>query len=136
MAATFDPALTTSRDRARFALGDKHSDTEAGEIEEPLLQDSTIDAMIAQFGYREGLAQLAEGLVAEFAQMPDSITDDTLRMQWSSRLETWRKLAADTRAGVASTPGTTRTANGSALVQQTTAQSTLTSAISSGFRSD
>lgn len=135
MGATFNPALPTQLDRARFALGDKHNNSVAGEVAEPLLQDETIQAMIDRFGYREGVAQLADGLVAEYAQMPDSITDDTTKMQWSSRLDAWRELASSMRSGVVAT-GSTKVARKPAVVQQTTVQANLTSPGYSDFRSD
>jgi hypothetical protein len=55
---SFDPRLTTHRDFVRFVVGDTN---EAAHW----VQDETIDALLAQFGYLETVAQIAESRAAQ-----------------------------------------------------------------------
>ncbi len=99
MSFTYDPSLRAWRDHARLALGDLDSS-------EPLLSDETIDAKLATFGFLEGLAQLADSLVALFAQEPDHYSEGSagLAAQWSGRADAWRQVAADCRSGRVAVP--------------------------------
>lgn len=66
-----------------------------------LLRDVTIDAMISQFGYREGVAQLATSLAVSKAQDPSSYkADGGVEVQWSERVAMWRALAKDMRTTI------------------------------------
>lgn len=92
MDATYDPSLPTERDNARLLLGDI-------DTANYLLKDVTIDSMISQFGYREGVAQLATSLAVRFAQDPGTYeADGGVKLQWSERVAMWRALAKDMRA--------------------------------------
>lgn len=96
MVATFNAALSSQRDRLRFALGD--TDTEA-----PLLPDETYDAALEQQGsYPLAGALLAEALAARYAQEPDSVAiSGELTVSWRVRVQTWLGLAAKWRAEAA-----------------------------------
>ena len=136
MSATFDPTLPTQRDHIRLALGDKHADASAGDITEPLLQDETIDAKLAAWGYSEALAQLADALATEYAQRPDSYQEyQGLTMRWSERVSAWRELAKLARSGKIGVPGQTAMKTGIAIAS-TTAQSQASDPRYSKFRSD
>lgn len=104
MTATFNPALTTNRDHIRLALGD--TDTAA-----PLVDDATIDAMLARFGYLEVLAQLAGSLVTQFGQRPDEYGESGgVKMTWKERIQAWRDLASAARSGKIQPPTSRRVA--------------------------
>lgn len=96
MAATFDPLLTTVRDRLRFQLGDTNT-------VDPLLDDATYDAALAMYpDWRSAGADLASGLASRFAQEPDSIAiSGEITLSWRSRVQRWTQLAAVWTAGVA-----------------------------------
>ena len=126
--ATFDPALATSRDYIRLALGD--TDTSA-----PLLVDDTIDAALVEYSYNEALAILADALITEYGQMPDRYSEDQgIALQWTQRIAAWERIATLARTGQIQIPGAHLTRPGIAL-EQTTLQTTLTDS-SSQFRSD
>ena len=99
MAASFDPALGSATDEARYLLGDKGQlKTESGS---PiyLLQDETIDAMIRRHGFAEGVARLADGLALEAAQLPTVYEESTgAKLDWSDRVAAWRDLAKRQRS--------------------------------------
>lgn len=92
--ATFDATLPADLDRVRLLLGD--TDTTAA-----LLADTTITAMLALYSFREAVAQLAQGLISEFAQMPDSIKTGSVTIDWKSRVDAWGKLVIQVRSGSA-----------------------------------
>jgi hypothetical protein len=100
MAATFDTALPTARDRMRYAVGD--TDVAAA----PLEQDETYDAVLALYGESLGTAVIAEALASRFAKEPDSISDDTGSVRWSERVKTWIAVANRYRAGGATSGST------------------------------
>lgn len=93
MAATFDNALPTAKDRMRRAVGDIDVDAV------PLEQDETYLAALAQFGEDLGTAVIAEGLAARYAQRPTSISDDSGSISWGDRVKTWIAVANRYRAG-------------------------------------
>ena len=98
MAATYDAALPTAKDRVRLLLGDVPDDGTSGTIESALLQDDTIEAMLAQYPYNEAARQLAMGLIARFAGEPDKYEEGNgLRLEWRNRLEAWRALMKELR---------------------------------------
>ena len=66
MSATFDITLPTLKDHIRLALGDAASVT--GNLTAPLLQDESIITKLADCGYLEALAQLADSLVGLYAK--------------------------------------------------------------------
>ena len=110
MSAIFDPSLPTQKDHIRLALGDKHSLSTSSDVTEPLLQDETIQAKIDSFGYSEALAQLADGLASEYAQVPDRFAETGgVSFSWSERVKNWRELAKLARSGNMVPPGVTAT---------------------------
>jgi hypothetical protein len=93
MTATFDLALPTAKDRLRRALGD--ADTTAA-----LRQDEEYAAVLTQFAGNEtaALVEMASGLATEYAQKPDSVSDEDGAITWKDRVPTWLKIAATGRA--------------------------------------
>lgn len=111
MAFTFDPTLPTAVDRLRRALGDT---TAPG-----LRTNEEVAATLARYPDEAlALAVLAEGLAVEFAQKPDSISDEGTTVTWRDRVKTWlaiasgartlAALASATTGGMASSVATTR----------------------------
>lgn len=97
MAATFDSSLPTLRDRARLALGDTGLLRDDAGDPVWLMQDETLDALLEQ-GYEPGVAEAADALVSQFAQLPTKIGEDEgLNQEWSERIRAWRDLAARMR---------------------------------------
>lgn len=105
MTATFDPTLTTTRDRLRFQLGDT-------DISAPLLEDVTYDAALALYpDWRSAGVDLATALASRFAQEPDSIAiSGEITLSWRARVQNWTRLAAlwaaelgTSQSGIAST---------------------------------
>lgn len=90
MAFSFDLTLPAPRDRMRLMLGDT--------VAPGLRQNETYDQMLIAFGEAEATARLAEGLAAQYAQKPTSLSDDTGSMSWSDRVKTWLELATRLRA--------------------------------------
>lgn len=96
MTATFDQTLPTAKDRLRRALGDAAT-TNA------LRQDEEYVAVLARLSGNEtaALVEMAAGLAAEFAQRPDSISDEDGALSWRERVKTWLALAETGRAQLA-----------------------------------
>ena len=90
--ATFDPALSNPRDSVRLLLGD--TDTTAA-----LLDDSTIDAMLAAHPYRAAVCLLAQGLIVRFGQEPDSFKAGTVSISWGARITAWQEVVKQMQAG-------------------------------------
>jgi hypothetical protein len=98
MPGTWDQALPTPRDRARLALGDTGFLTSGNGQSIWLLEDETLDSLLAQ-GYELGVAEAAESLVARFAQLPDKLDEsEGARQEWSHRIAAWKDLASRMRA--------------------------------------
>lgn len=96
MVATYDNTLQTPRDRVRYALGDTN-------VVNALRQDETYNAVITDNGETLATAVLAEGLVTEYAQKPDSINLSGLGLSWRERVKAWAALAGRIRAELATT---------------------------------
>ncbi len=95
MAATFDQALPTAKDRVRRALGD-------ADITDAIRQDEEYAAQLARTtDERETIAIMAEGLAAEYARKPDSLSDADGSISWRERVKTWLELAKRMRDGMA-----------------------------------
>lgn len=90
MGFSFDLTLPAKRDRIRLMLADT--------VAPGLRQDETIDQMLIAFGEAEATARLAEGLAAQYAQKPDSISDDDGSFTWRDRVSTWLELAKRLRS--------------------------------------
>lgn len=122
--ATYDPALPTTKDSIRLALGDT-------DMTEPLLLDATILAKLGLFPYNEALAQLAEALIAEFGQKPDEYSEDRgIRLKWTQRMNAWQRVIDAARSGQIMAPTATRTSRAAGAVGQ------LNTPSMTGFRSD
>lgn len=94
MAATYDATLPTAKDRIRSALGDI-------DIANALRSDEAIVAVVAANGEPLATAVLAEGLAAEYAQLPDSLSTGGTSLTWRERVKWWRELAARIRGELA-----------------------------------
>lgn len=91
---------TSALYRARFALGDKGQMTDDAGSVIWHLSDEEINSLIAQYGYAEGVAQLAEGLAVQFAQEPDQYDDEGgVKVRWGDRIKAWLELARSLRQG-------------------------------------
>lgn len=92
---TYSASSTTDRNTARFLLGDTSND-----VATELLTDAQIDAMLTLYGYNPGVAFLAEGLAARFAQQVSSVSlPGGLSAAWSERVRYWKGLAEQMRSG-------------------------------------
>ena len=141
MAATFDPALPTLKDHIRLTIGDRGPDTW-------LLTNETIQAKLDTLPYPEALAQLAEGLAAEFAQNPSSYSESgSMSISWGERVKTWLAIADRARSGKIKTPAlsTSRIPRGPMAARRLAQQSQTTTTprtvsteptVMEGFRSD
>lgn len=97
MAFSFNPSLSTDRDWVRLRIGDTDASW-------PLLQDDTIDAILAAHGNDRLRAALAcaRAIVAQLARQAD--TDNTgLSVRASQRAEAYRKLVAELEQEIAGT---------------------------------
>lgn len=93
MAATFASALTTAKDRVRLLLGDVPEGGVSGTVTSPLLQDDTIEAMLATHPYNEACRQLAISLMSQYAAEPDKYEEGNgKRLEWRNRLEGWKAI--------------------------------------------
>lgn len=90
MAWSYDPSLTTDKDRARFYIGDTDQ-------EDPLLSDEEIDALIELEGSpRKAAITALEHLAAKFSRQAD--TDNTgLAVSASQRAKAFAERAQELR---------------------------------------
>lgn len=91
---SYDPSLTTQRDRLRFQLGDIDPDAE-------LLPDETYDAVLAQYANdeRQSTITLATSLINRYAQMPNKVvTAGGSDVTWTNRVAGWQELIKRLRA--------------------------------------
>jgi hypothetical protein len=92
VAATFDLTLPTALDRIRRSVGD--TNTAAA-----LRQDEEILAVLTLTGDENlATAQVAAGLAVEYAQRPDSISDDGTSISWRERVKTWLTISESASA--------------------------------------
>jgi len=92
---SFDDSLPDDLNRARYLLGDTTNDPAT-----ELLTDDAVDAALTLFGYSGGVAFMAEGLAARFAQDPTSVSlPSGLAVSWSERVKYWLGLAERMRSG-------------------------------------
>lgn len=87
MAFTYDPALSTDRDKVRTHLGDTNSD-------DPLLQDETIDAVLLSVGgsVYKAASVLANSLAATFGRKAD-VEIEGLSISYGDRARHFMHLA-------------------------------------------
>jgi hypothetical protein len=91
----YDDSLATERDRARSLLGDTANDPAT-----ELVTDAHIAAAQARYGFAGGVAFVALGLAARFAQQPGSVRlPNGLSATWAERVAYWQGLAAQLRTG-------------------------------------
>jgi hypothetical protein len=103
---TYDPALSTVRDRMRLRLGDVES--------AELYPNATYDALLALWTTEDrALYELAKALIVRYAQQPDDVSiTGAGTFKWAERLATWRALVADLGLAL----GLTSTLGGAATV--------------------
>jgi hypothetical protein len=101
MTWTYNPALTTNKDKVRFLVRDVDSTS-------PLLQDEEILGILEMEGAaRRAAATCAESLAAHFGQLETTLTDDLgVTVTYSDRATFYTKLAATlrSRANIAVAP--------------------------------
>lgn len=91
MSFTYDPSLPTPRDRIRSSTADI--------VSPGFRSDEQIDALVAAYGETEATALIAEGLAAEYALQPDSVSlPGGLSVSFKERVKSWADLAARLRA--------------------------------------
>lgn len=100
MTFTFDPELTSAKDRLRFMVGDtgKASTTEGDlTIANAMLPDETYTAALALSGGDESQAAIsvARNLVGRYAQMPDKVTIGPDTFDYGSRIKALQQLIRD-----------------------------------------
>jgi len=97
---TFNATLPTATDRLRRGLGDA--------VAPGLRSNEEYAATLIRYPDEAlSLAVMAEGLAVEYAQQPDSISDEGTTITWRDRVKTWLALAGSARALVASTVAVT-----------------------------
>jgi hypothetical protein len=89
VAATYNPAHPTARDRVRANLGD----TDVEPDENALHTDAHMDAVLAAYGEALGQSALAHELWARHAQDPSSVGLTGLSVSFANLLEVWAELA-------------------------------------------
>lgn len=89
MTATFNPALVSTLDQARLAVGD----TDVTPSTDALMQDETYSALITLYGLSEAIARAAEGLASRYGQEPDAVNSAGEMVSWRDRVKAWLELA-------------------------------------------
>ena len=86
---SFDPSLSTARDRLRQQLGDTSGD-EATE----LMPDVTYNSTLAYNGNNEikALIAMAEAMIAKYSQSASRINLGDMEFSWRDRLTGWRGI--------------------------------------------
>lgn len=101
--STYAPNLAADEglNQARMELGDVgHIVDDAGD-QQWILKDVEITALIAGYGYSEGVAKCADSCITRCAQQPDLYEDESqARVEWKSRIQAWKYLAARLRSKV------------------------------------
>jgi hypothetical protein len=104
MTATFNPALSTAKDRVRFIVGDI-------DMAAPEVQDETIGALLTSNSADENLAALnvADYLILFYGRQPDSVeVTGAVKVAWKYRLAALEQIAARLRA-ITGAPGAAAT---------------------------
>lgn len=132
MSATFDPKLPTLRDHIRLHLGDTHSQGEPAPVDDPVIQDEVIDALLANYSYSEALARCAEYASAVYAQSPNEFEEkDGIRVRFSYKVTLMQSLAERARSGKIAVPNSSRQS-----CRRFTAISQMTAGTSDLYRGD
>lgn len=83
---TYNPLLSSTLDHARFHLGDTNENA-------PLLDDNTITSQLNTYGWSQGLANLASGLLSRYGREPVKYDEGGgIIVDLTGRLEEWRRL--------------------------------------------
>jgi hypothetical protein len=99
---TYSASRGSDLDRARELLGGtKVADATADDPGEALRSDEDILAVLAREGFANGVAWLASGLYAEWAQQPSRITASGKTIDYSNLLKAWEKLSEPLRRQLA-----------------------------------
>jgi hypothetical protein len=108
VAATFNPAQTSARDRMRFDLGDTNVGVVKAAGADPLalpVDDAVYDGVLARRGgnERQATIDLAEALIAKYAQLETkALVEGVVSAEWANRLVGWRALTTRLRGELAS----------------------------------
>jgi hypothetical protein len=99
MSANYNEALPTDRDRARYLLGDTAVEPE----EDALRTDEHYNAVLAsEPSFEAAVILIANGLIAEFGQEPDSIRlVSGLTISFKERVKAWERLVKQLQTTVA-----------------------------------
>ena len=86
---SFDPSLSSVRDRLRLQLGDT-----TGDPATEFMDDATYDAVYAYHGNKEPetLLALAEGMIAKFSQAASRINLGDMEFSWRDRMVAWKAI--------------------------------------------
>lgn len=95
MTFSYNPELTTSKDRVRFRLGDTDSSVAA----QQRLEDEEIVATVAAESFPEAMARCAEALAAKFFRFATSKQAASLKVTYESRVKNLLDLADRIRRG-------------------------------------
>lgn len=95
---TYDATRGNDIDKARELLGLVN----VASADTALRDDETIEAVLSREGFDRGVAWLAAGLYAEYAQQPVSVTlPSGLSVNFGALLKAWDRLSAALSADVA-----------------------------------
>jgi hypothetical protein len=99
MSATYDELLPTDKDRVRYYLGDTNVSPE----ENALRTDEHIAAVLtAEASFEAAVILIADGLIAEFGQEPDSVRlVSGLTVSFRNRIDAWKRLITRMEAKIA-----------------------------------
>lgn len=110
MASTYDAALPTLKDHARFLLGDNivsvvKTPGTPQTVLNPLLDDGEIVTMLSTYTFSQAIMNLCDGLISFAGQQVThySITGG-VSMQWADRMRAWSTLRKTAEEGRLFTP--------------------------------
>lgn len=112
MTFTYDPALTTAKDRIRLATGDvgkrvNPTSNSDFSVSNAFVSDQTINAAVTNVNGDEDKATLsiARNLAAQYAQMPAKVTIGPDTWDYGARLKSIQNLIRDLTPGEAIVKG-------------------------------
>lgn len=92
---SYNPALASPIDRARFVLADTDTSLNVDNSSNELLPDATYASLIGLYGLRAGIMAAAAHLVVLYAQYPDKVSESGGKsLTWSERIKAWEKVAS------------------------------------------
>lgn len=89
MSWSYDPNLSTDRDRVRFLIGDTDTNDQ-------LLSDEELDYLLTQYSVYEAAAVACEAIAAKYARKADKEVGD-LSIKWSQVSDQYTKKAQELR---------------------------------------